>query len=145
MAEHGRRADRGRTEPGEEDDRELEALGGVNGEHAHGVLVIVQAGALGVENGVAGAALQPLEEGSQALGAARLELARLLDEESGATVGVAVAAVQQADLDQAAVCHEALHQHGQREVGALQMPRSKAAQAVGDEAFEASRGQARGS
>jgi hypothetical protein len=101
------------AEAGQEDDGELQPLGGVDGEHAHRILVIVEASAFVVEDRPTSAALQPLNESAQALGALGLEGPCLLDDEAGATEGVPVAGVVHARLHEAALADEALDEPGQ--------------------------------
>src|SRR5438067_1356597 len=67
VTEREARLPEARAETAEEDDRELEAFGGVDRQDAHRVLVVVERGALGVHDALAGATLQPFDEGSQAL------------------------------------------------------------------------------
>src|SRR6185436_1542172 len=95
---------------------------------------VVQRGAFGVHDALAGPPLEPLYEGAQTLGLVALELARLLDQETPAAEGIATAAVEDADVGDLAVTHEVVDQACQALLAPVGVAPAQVAKPLGDTA-----------
>ena len=124
-----------RSHPGEDDDRKLESLRSVNGEHPYRVFIVVEAGALVVQHRRIGLLLQPLHKGAEALRPGRLESTRAFYHEAGAAEAVAVALIKDTGLDQAAVENDALNDGSEGAVVADGVEFGDCSETVGDGAI----------
>ena len=125
------------AQAGQNHDRELEALGGVDRHDPHGVLVVIDARALVVDDHSRRLPLQPRHERPQTLGPGAFEGPRLFDQEAGAAKGVAVPLIDRSHFDHSALPDELLDEAGQRRLVPASVVAAQDAKSLGDRSIPA--------
>ena len=114
------------AEVGQDDDRELEALGAVHGHEPDDVVGLLGDAGVDLVRLALGVLGEPAGEGPQAAAAGGGEGPRLVDDREQVRGGLGAVAAGQRDLDQPALGDDALHQLGQAEL----LARASAARAA---------------
>ena len=129
MVERGRVRPEPDAEPGEEHDRELEALAPVDGEHAHGVVVGLGDDRLVDPCAFFALLVEPADEAAQARAAGVGERVRGVGEEAEPAPVVTGPPVRQREGEQAALAHDPLDRvrRGLPEVLLVQRPKLREA------------------